>query len=517
MKIKKIKIKKFRGFEDISFELGTNLTAIAGQNGTQKTTALGILSQTFSITDKSNPMYNEKPLSGGNFKSAFAEKFKLSEEKDKPKEHEWSLYLDDQTKPYTIQSILRNKKSNEIRFWKKGDKSEGSGYLPLPVIYLSLNRLIPIGEDSSINVGDIQLTNEEKTFCERYHKKILLIQDTFDQTSYLESKTKNTLGVSTSKYDWKQNSAGQDNIGKILLAILSFRRLKERYPTIYPGGILAIDELEATLYPASQEKLIDFLSEFSETLNLQIFFTTHSLEILRKLSPKNKKPNNKNRIVFFKKEDDCFKPYDNCTYEDIVDILNATSSIESKPNRLKIYCEDEEARCFAKQIFGTNITRHLSFETLDLGNNEYISLVKRKIPEFSSSHCIILLDGDFDNIPKKFNHIMSLPGNLSPEKLLANFLNSLGDTDNIWSNIGRNYNKIVCFRNYPFDEILEDRIKAKKWFNEQKDNYWKRNAYKVINPWIKNNKKIVESFIITFKEKYNNLAIKLNLKKIQDE
>lgn len=517
MKIEKIHIKKFRGFNDISFELGVNLTAIAGQNGTQKTTVLGILSQTFSITDKSNPMYSEKPLSGGNFKSAFAEKFKLSDNFDKAKQHEWSLFVDNLDKPYTVQSIHRDIKKNTIRFWKKGDKSGGSGYLPVPVIYLSLNRLIPIGEDNNISVGNIKLTPEEKSFCNKYHKKILLIQDTFEETNYLESKTKNTLGINTSNYDWKQNSAGQDNIGKILLAILSFKRLKDKYPFAYEGGILAIDELEATLYPASQEKLIEFLSEFSNLLDLQIFFTTHSLEILKKLSPKNKSSKGKNRIIFFKKENSCFKPYDDCTYEDIVDILNATSSVEPKLIKLKIYSEDEEARCFARQLLGTNITKHLSFEKLDLGNQEYINLVKRKIPEFDSSNCIILLDGDTNNLPKKYTHIMELPGNLSPEKLIANFLNNLSDTNTIWNKIGRNYNKIVCFRNYPFDDILEDRHAAKAWFNEQKNNYWGRNAHKVINPWIRNNKKEVKNFIGDFIIFFNILATKLNIDRIDGD
>ena len=74
MIINEIAIKKFRGFQDIHFKLGRSLTAIAGQNGTQKTTLLGMISQPFSITDKGNSLYGEKPLCGGNFKSAFSEK-----------------------------------------------------------------------------------------------------------------------------------------------------------------------------------------------------------------------------------------------------------------------------------------------------------------------------------------------------------------------------------------------------------------------------------------------------------
>lgn len=38
MLIKKVHIEKFRGFHDQEFEVGSMLTAIAGQNGTQKST-----------------------------------------------------------------------------------------------------------------------------------------------------------------------------------------------------------------------------------------------------------------------------------------------------------------------------------------------------------------------------------------------------------------------------------------------------------------------------------------------
>ena len=61
MIIKKIHIQKFRGFSDIDFQLWAHITAISGQNGTQKTTILGIISQWFAITDENNPMYWKRP------------------------------------------------------------------------------------------------------------------------------------------------------------------------------------------------------------------------------------------------------------------------------------------------------------------------------------------------------------------------------------------------------------------------------------------------------------------------
>lgn len=42
MLITKVHIEKFRGFHDQEFEVGSMLTAIAGQNETQKSTLLGI-------------------------------------------------------------------------------------------------------------------------------------------------------------------------------------------------------------------------------------------------------------------------------------------------------------------------------------------------------------------------------------------------------------------------------------------------------------------------------------------
>ncbi len=117
MIITKVEIEKFRGFENVEFILGTQLSIIAGQNGTQKTTILGMLSQPFTITDDANPMIKELPLSGGSFKSAFSEKFKLSSTFDKAKMHEWTLHLANEPKQITIESIPRDK--NKIRFYPR--------------------------------------------------------------------------------------------------------------------------------------------------------------------------------------------------------------------------------------------------------------------------------------------------------------------------------------------------------------------------------------------------------------
>ncbi|MFL7034999.1 hypothetical protein BCS71_17215 [Vibrio lentus] len=218
------------------------MTLIAGQNGTQKSTLLGIISQPFTITDPAHPLYGEKPLSGDSFRSRFKDKFRLSPIFDIPKEHEWTLHLKNETEPFTLQSMARNQQSDSsIRFWRKGNRTAGSGYIQLPVIYLSLKRLIPIGEEDSKKVAtsnDITLTEAEICwFSELYQHIMINRNDSLSSIDYIKSPNKTTLAVTTNSYDWNTNSAGQDNIGKILLAILSFKRLKEKYTTNYKGGI----------------------------------------------------------------------------------------------------------------------------------------------------------------------------------------------------------------------------------------------------------------------------------------
>ena len=154
MKITKVHIDRFRGFHNQEFEVGSQITAIAGQNGTQKSTLLGIITQTFTIS-KDNAMSGEKPLCGGTYRSAFRDKFRLSPTFDKPKEHEWTLFFDDR-ETFQIESIKRSDDSG-IRFWQKGNREKGDGYIQFPTIFLSLKRLVPIAEENAIKTDDALL------------------------------------------------------------------------------------------------------------------------------------------------------------------------------------------------------------------------------------------------------------------------------------------------------------------------------------------------------------------------
>ena len=118
--------------------------------------------------------------------------------------------------------------------------------------------------------------------------------------------------MKTENYGHLGNSAGQDNIGQIISSLISFKRLKEKLKKDYKGGILLIDEVDATLYAAAQIKLIKVLNRFAKSLNLQVVFTTHSIEILEYISNEinsNSFIGKNLRLTFLKKLTKLFKTF----------------------------------------------------------------------------------------------------------------------------------------------------------------------------------------------------------------
>jgi predicted ATPase len=512
MKIIKICIEKFRGFQEVEFTLGSHLTVIAGQNGTQKTTLLGLLTQPFTITDKENPMHGESPLSGENFRSQFSDKFKLSKNFDKVGDHKWTLFFNDNS-DYTAGSINRGgKKKGEIRIWKvnkktgKADKSQGSGFIQMPVIYLSLKRLLPIGEDNKLNENkSIGLTDNEKGFYKKWHNKILILGDEEISPTSLSSADKQTLGANTDYYDWQANSAGQDNIGKILLAILSFRRLEKKYKDDYKGGILAIDEIDTTFYPGSQIKLLDALNNFASHFDIQIIFTTHSLTLLKKASEYQKNRKDQIKLVYLKKEDQKIIIDNDIDYQSIEGHLNVSLTGTPIIQKIDVFTEDPEGAIFTKSLLGNNRTKYLRFHSdIKLGCNNLIELAS-KVPCFQFPKSIVILDNDIPTKQrtksKKIKNILLLPApaQKSPEQIISDFLNDLLDADKLWKTIDKTFTKQYCFQDYSYEDVQNDRDKAKKWFNSHL-NLWGRNANKVLNPWKTQNKELVEYFLLKFDE-----------------
>ena len=505
MIIKRVYINRFRGFHKQEFELGTQLTAIAGQNGTQKSTLLGLITQTFSIP-RDNPMYGEKPLCGGSYRSAFSDKFRLSPTFDKPKEHEWSLFFDN-GQQFEIESIVRTGDPN-VRFWQKGSRGKGDGYIQFPTIFLSLKRLVPLAEENVVKTDNSLLNPTEVAKFKELHNKILISNTEITSTIGISSTNKQSMGVSTALYDWNQNSMGQDNLAKILLALFSFKRLKDKYSS-YQGGILAIDELDATMYPASQVELLRVLRKYASDLNLQIIFTTHSLSLLKAVDDmckevkSNKETSNQVKMIYLKRSDNYIKIISDVDYNGIQLDLNVQAAAPlHKKNKITVFVEDKETELFVKSILKTK-ANCLKFIDVSFSCSILIELIAKKIPAFSYPYSIIFLDGDVKknraSLRKisKANNVLILPGSDSPERMLAAYLFNISDSDALWNSLAVGYSKQVCFREIRYEQIIapgeQGRQDAKRWFNLQLQ-YWGRGATKVLNPFFRTIKNDTEVF-----------------------
>lgn len=512
MKITRVNIKRFRGFHEQEFELGSQLTAIAGQNGTQKSTLLGMITQTFSIP-KDNPMYGEKPLCGGSYRSAFSDKFRLSPIFDKPKEHEWSLFFDN-GQQFEIESIVRTGDPN-VRFWRKGSRGKGDGYIQFPTIFLSLKRLVPLAEENSVKTDDTLLTPTEVEKFKELHNKILISNTEITSTTGISSTNKQSVGVSTSLYDWNQNSMGQDNLAKILLALFSFKRLKDKYSS-YQGGILAIDELDATMYPASQVELLKVLRKYASDLNLQIIFTTHSISLLKvvdelcKEVKQRSETSNQIKMIYLKRSDENVLIKRDVDFNGIVLDLNVTAIAPRRnKNKITVYVEDKETELFVKAILKTR-SNCLKFVNATLPCSMLIEMVSKAVPAFCYPYSIIFLDGDVRkhnaDMRKLANaqNVLLLPGNESPERLLARFLFNISDSDALWGSLSLGYTKQVCFREISYEQIFalgeQGRQNAKRWFNLQLQ-YWGKGGVKVLNPFFSK----IQQDVDTFKEEYEKM------------
>lgn len=459
-------------------------------------------------------MREEAPLCGGSYISAFKDKFRLSPTFDKPGEHEWTLSFDSGVEDFTLESIKRSGSPN-VRFWKKGARKAGDGYFSLPTIFLSLNRLVPIAEVSDVSTDDELLTTDELTEFKFLHNKILITQAPISSATAITSTNKQSIGVSTELYDWNQNSMGQDNLGKIILALFSFERLKKKYPNQYKGGVLAIDELDATMYPASQVELLKVLRQYASRLKLQILFTTHSISLLKAVDQlvqeASAKPETSNqvKILYLKRIDNNIKIKQDVPFEGILLDLNVVAQgHERRKNKVTVYTEDKENILFTKAIL-KNKSRALNFIDCSFSCTTLLELVSKKVPAFSSSYSIVIVDGDVrekTSLAKKVqkaDNVLVLPGKLSPERLVAKYLYELSDASPLWGSLAQGYTKQVCFREYTFEQINNGgetgRQDAKKWFNSQRS-YWGNNAIRVLKPLLSTMKSEVDDFINRYDE-----------------
>lgn len=525
-KLKSLTIEKFRRFQNnATIEIGDKLTLIVGQNATSKSTLLGMICQPFEFTSEFKvytQAYDEinkkdiHTISGKFFQSDFSDVFRMSLINDDPETKQYIYNInyeaDGTNNSLVVKSEKRtDQKSNNVRFVVGKTRKKGEGNYPHPVIYLGLNRLYPLANSKKINIDDqYNLSNEEKLFYSKWQKEITILNENI-YPEYISTDTKDFLGCKTDEYDAETNSAGQDNLGQIITAILSFKRLKEILKENYKGGILLIDELDASLHILAQEKLVKFLIYSANKFNLQIICTTHSQKIIEDCSRIYK---HDTTIISLYRRGNNVLIKNNASYNDIINELAAINPKSTSITYTTVLFEDYVAVSFFKYLTRNKFNNFLKMYPTINTNNEaalpadtLLRLSSRKIPEFSKILYIVDADQKNNITNRRNKNIIALPGQHALEKEMYIFLNNLDESDSFWSQELGQYNKQSCFRDFVDISPQDDISKFKSWFKSQEPNWGRGNA-KLYKYWMSKNKTEVKSFINDFNKIYKSTISK---------
>ena len=486
MKLTKIDIVSFRHLNNLRFDFGRVLTVIAGGNGTGKTSLLGITGHIFKYGSTHN-LFNER------FETKYSSVFRFSGMHDSGNTYRYKLFFDGglDREAHFRETNENGRQRHRIDV---GGRVRQGGKITKPVIFLSLKRLLPLAQEKEahIRLGLQTLTADLSNEYSRLYNEVF---STTEQISpvHTKSNNKNSFSPTTDSFDAHGISAGQDNIGHIILALLSFKQLKQNN-TSYDGGLLLIDELDATLYPAAQKNLLKVMLRLGRELNLQIVFTTHSSDLLNFLSSRSGSPF-KHDTNFISLSNSLGSVTAKQGFQEL-DILLADLNHEAvrsiKPKKINFYFEDNEACCFYKSIIsGVDLDCEKSYKNLSVSCGTYKSLIDKGFEEFFRS--IVVLDGDVRGTLNETadNNVVLLPGNVRPENIVRDFLQALPENDPFWDNSYKYTKRVFTDR---INGVADNRDSMKAWFNKEIE-YWGNEGENLFKRWRELNSTDAEAII----------------------
>ncbi|MGP1717644.1 MAG: AAA family ATPase [Methylophilus sp.] len=513
--IKAINFIKYKKFENQSISFSPHVNLISGTNGTCKTTLLHIVSNSFqAITGACAWIEADflKILKGVNHQinpkmenlARGDKKFNDPASGIKGNLFGVSYFNSDAEQPLEFRRH-NTRNSDTPRYYIKPQYKEGrASSLPFcPVIYLSLSRLLPFGEyenDDDIKLSKIKLPESYMhEACEIYKDLTGLSINTITTQKMGGLKTRMEFISEQEGVDSNTISSGEDNLSVIINAMLSLKYYYEISKANLgdndtPQSVLLIDEIDATLHPSVQNKLLKKLKELSEESRVQVFATTHSLSLLEYAFQ------HKQKVIYFVNNVLTLKELDSPDIYKIKMHLSQKNHAEIyKDKSLPIYTEDQEARDLIELLFSYQadidqssnkadgfhqVRRFYHLVKANLGAENLRNIFEDRCLQSSTIQAICILDGDKSCDSKDFsNKIICLPGGQSPENFLIEYaLNLYNSKDTkFWDSddlINQGYSKQYFLENIKSDiEANKAKIEAgakqrelnKRFYSTHKD------------------------------------------------
>ena len=538
----------FRKLKNLRIDIADRLTVIAGHNGIGKSTILGLLTNTFGLTDKEN------------YKSYFGESFycsierivylSLLEAQNSSSKAEDSPMVDCS---YNGEQLIKRCALTQRKVWRrarvvprtfgKNDNLSDVGAdakIPLPSIYLGVSRLASIGEanEKDVLTRPAEMDPEDNNLITKFISSVIT-GSKLNQTATHQSikgTRKKTIQPGYEHHEALAVSMGQDSLASIATAFASFNKLKREMGDDYPGGLLVIDEVDVGFHPHAIERLANALRRFAKSLNLQVITTSHSPKFIECIHPEGSGNKNAPDNIIYLIDTRHPRLADDQSLEAI---LNDMTLIDDQPSKeppkvikkdrtpVITYFEDAEAMQFFEELLGSSKKTELSKKynvliktiPLGIGGSNLIQLPS-KDPVFKQR--LLVVDGDTTVKENNYKngHILKLPcpkgstgTNRSPENIIKNFLKSMIDSDD--SDVQSSLRNLKT-KNPTTDKIentffadgdgeSNKRESAKKWWQD----HWNQiKEWNVIHEWAKTQEEEINIFLSDLENELNAFSNK---------
>lgn len=300
---RKVKVKSltfgkppFRKLGNFDITFADRLTLIAGHNGIGKSTILGLVANTFGITERGgpktylgDPFYAnieqivylaleevaeaQKDLASAPVVTASVDGIDVKKRCSMTQRTEWQRA---RVVPRTIDKAAADTVGQDAK-------------VPLPTIYLGMKRLASAGEAEEKDVTSVKLTMhaDDSALMREFVSAVILGAALTNEVNHqsIKGARKTSAQPGYEKHGPFAVSMGQDSLGSIATALASFSKLKREMGDGYPGGLLVVDEMDVGFHPHAIERLVKSLKLFAKRLELQIIATTHSPRLIEAVHP----------------------------------------------------------------------------------------------------------------------------------------------------------------------------------------------------------------------------------------